>query len=160
MRASILDRSREFKRRGQTTPFITRAILLNYREVGRRHPRFRSPIALDGPLDIDVDYRSSSFPVALFNGHLTAANSDVRAGDNADRHASRWTGVPELVARLLWHPFSIVAPEIERTSRLQSRCQKEPRAGKKKIDMMVLDFLQSWLVEGDVIAAMGYISER
>ena len=35
--------------------------------------------------DVDVDYRSSKSPQALFNGHLTAANSDVRAGDNPRR---------------------------------------------------------------------------
>ena len=37
---------------------------------------------------------------------------------------------------------------------------KIPRAGKKKIDEMVPDFLRAWLVEGDVVAAMGYVSER
>jgi len=31
-------------------------------------------------VDIDVDNRSASFPKALFDGHLTAGNSDVRAG--------------------------------------------------------------------------------
>ena len=35
-----------------------------------------------------------------------------------------------------------------------------PRAGKKNIDVMANDFLSAWLVEGDVIAAMGYVSER
>ena len=57
---------------------------------------------MDGRLaDVDVDYRGSSFPVMLFNGHLSAANSDVRAGNNAERHAARWTGFRELVAKLL-----------------------------------------------------------
>jgi hypothetical protein len=36
--------------------------------------------------DIDVDYRSSRFPVALFNGHLTASNSDIRASGNDAKH--------------------------------------------------------------------------
>lgn len=43
--------------------------------------------------DIDVDYRSSSFPKALFNGHLTAGNSDVRAGNNLETHDDRWSGL-------------------------------------------------------------------
>jgi hypothetical protein len=43
--------------------------------------------------DIDVDYRSSTFPRALFNGHLTAGNSDVRAGTNLDIHDNRWVGL-------------------------------------------------------------------
>ena len=35
-----------------------------------------------------------------------------------------------------------------------------PRAGKKNIDVMVNDFLTAWLIEGDALAAMGYVSER
>ena len=37
---------------------------------------------------------------------------------------------------------------------------KTPRAGKANIDVMVNDFLKAWLIEGDIVAAMGYISER
>ncbi len=37
---------------------------------------------------------------------------------------------------------------------------KTPRVGSKNIDVMVNDFLNAWLVEGDIIAAMGYVSER
>ena len=44
--------------------------------------------------DVDVDYRSPAFPVSMFNGHLTASNSDVRAGNNYDRHAREWNGLP------------------------------------------------------------------
>jgi hypothetical protein len=43
--------------------------------------------------DIDVDYRASTFPKALFDGHLTAGNSDVRAGHNLDTHDNRWAGL-------------------------------------------------------------------
>ena len=31
-------------------------------------------------------------PAAMFNGHLTSANSDVRAGNNHERHNGRWGG--------------------------------------------------------------------
>jgi hypothetical protein len=37
---------------------------------------------------------------------------------------------------------------------------RTPRAGNKTIDVMVNDFLTAWLIEGDVIAAMGYVSDR
>jgi hypothetical protein len=37
---------------------------------------------------------------------------------------------------------------------------KTPRAGKKNIDAMVPEFLQAWLGEGNIVAAMGYVSER
>ena len=43
--------------------------------------------------DIDVDYRSSGFPKGLVNGHLSSSNSDVRAGNNLDRHDGRWSGL-------------------------------------------------------------------
>jgi hypothetical protein len=114
---------------------------------------------MDGRLaDVDVDYRASSFPVMLFNGHLSAANSDVRAGNNADRHAARWTGFQNW-----WRGFFGVrlgrAPgDVEATPAFA--LPRIPRAGKKNIKVMVPDFLRAWLVEGDVVAAMGYVSER
>jgi hypothetical protein len=46
-------------------------------------PSIQVSLTRDGKrADIDVDYRSSKFPNALVNGHLRAANSDVRAGNN------------------------------------------------------------------------------
>ena len=87
----MLERSREFKR-GIDNAVYHKGYPLNYREQ-RGTPSIQVSIALDGRLaDVDVDYRSSSFPVMLFNGHLSASNSDVRAGDNAERHAARWSG--------------------------------------------------------------------
>ena len=68
---------------------------LNYRQAGGA-PSIQISMAKDGRhADIDVDYRSSSFPAALFNGHLSAANSDVRAGDNTQRHLQRWQGLTD-----------------------------------------------------------------
>ena len=46
-------------------------------------PSIQFSISRDHKLsDVDVDYRASGFPKGLLNGHLTAANSDVRAGNN------------------------------------------------------------------------------
>jgi len=87
----MLNRSREFKR-GVDNTVYHKGYPINYREQGGA-PSIQVSIAMDGRLaDIDVDYRASIFPVSLFNGHLSAANSDVRAGDNAERHAGRWNG--------------------------------------------------------------------
>jgi len=153
----MLDRSREFKRRADNSVYH-KGYPLNYREQGGI-PSIQISVALEGGrADIDVDYRSSSFPVALFNGHVTAANSDVRASDNADRHASRWTGFQSWWRGFLGIRLEVAPEMADKPSSVT--LSKEPRAGKKQIDVMVLDFLQSWLVEGDVIAAMGYISER
>jgi hypothetical protein len=87
----MLERSRKFKR-GIDNSIYHKGYPVNYRET-RGTPSIQVSIAADGrQSDVDVDYRSSNFPVMLFNGHLSAANSDVRAGDNAERHAARWIG--------------------------------------------------------------------
>ena len=89
---ATLERSREFKRGADNTVYH-KGYPINYRAQGGT-PSIQISVALDGRrADIDVDYRASSFPVGLFNGHLTASNSDVRAGDNFDRHVNRWSGL-------------------------------------------------------------------
>lgn len=153
----MLERSREFKR-GMDNSVYHKGYPLNYREQGGA-PSIQVSIALDGrQADVDVDYRSSSFPVMLFNGHLGASNSDVRAGNNAERHAARWSGFQNW-----WRSFFGVglthAPDAPDTVAALA-LPKVPRAGKKNIKTMVPDFLQAWLVEGNIVAAMGYVSER
>ena len=153
----MLDRSREFKR-GIDNAIYHKGYPVNYREQ-RGVPSIQFSIALDGrQADVDVDYRSPTFPVGLFNGHLSAANSDVRAGNNAERHAAHWSGFQNW-----WRGFFGVrldrAPDAADTSSMLA-LPKIPRAGKKDIDVMVSDFLKAWLVEGNTVAAMGYVSER
>ena len=151
-----LARSREFKR-GVANTIFHKGYPTNFRAQGGT-PSIQISIARDGRrADIDVDYRSSGFPVALFNGHLSSANSDVRAGDNVDRHSRRWAGLENW-----WRSFLGVnlkrVPADEKPSALA--LPRVPRAGKKNIEVMTNDFLSAWLVEGDVLAAMGYVSER
>src|SRR4029453_18328861 len=150
----MLERSQEFKR-GIDNAVYHKGYLLNYREQSGA-PSIQVSIALDGhQADIDVDYRSSTFPVMLFNGHLSASNSDVRAGDNAERHAAQWIGFQNW-----WRGFFGVgverAPDTPGTTSALA-LPKIPRAGRKDIKVMVPDFLQAWLVEGDAVAAMGYV---
>ena len=151
-----LERSREF-RRGVDNTVYHKGFPINYRATGGT-PSIQISIARDGRnADVDVDYRGSSFPVALFNGHLTSANSDVRAGANYDRHVNRWTGFSNW-----WRGFLGIrldrAPGTEK--RESPLLPAAPRAGKKNIDVMAQDFLQAWLVEGNIVAAMGYVSDR
>ena len=153
----LLGRSREFKR-GPDNSVYHKGYPINYRQQAGT-PSIQVSIALDGrQADVDVDYRSSSFPVSLFNGHLSASNSDVRAGDNAERHAGRWSGFQNW-----WRGFFGVgltrAPDTPETTAALA-LPKVPRAGKKNAPVMARDFLQAWLVEGNVVAAMGYVSER
>jgi hypothetical protein len=152
-----LGRSREFKR-GADNSVYHKGYPMNYREQGGL-PSVQVSVALDGRhADIDVDYRSSSFPLGLFNGHLTASNSDVRAGNNYDRHINRWTGFQNW-----WRGFFGVRqdrdPDVASAPGPLS-LPTTPRVGKKHIDVMVSDFLNAWLIEGDVMAAMSYVSPR
>jgi hypothetical protein len=154
---TTLNKSQQFKR-GQDNAVFHDGYPTNYREQGGS-PSVQISIGLDGRrADIDVDYRSPAFPIVLFNGHLTSSNSDVRSGNNYDRHIDKWTGFQNW-----WRSFFGVHQEnvpeaASATSPLA--LPKAPRIGRKPIDVAVNDFLQAWLVERDVIAAMGYISER
>jgi hypothetical protein len=86
-----LDKSREFFRDHENTVYHV-GYPTSFRQEGKV-PNIQFSVSEDGTkADIDVDYRSSKMPQAMFNGHLTSANSDVRAGDNHDRHNGRWGG--------------------------------------------------------------------
>lgn len=154
----ILHASREFQRKADNTIFH-RGYPTNYRQRGGV-PTIQISIARDGRrADIDVDYRASSFPVALFNGHLSASNSDVRAGNNDDRHNRRWEGLQNwwqglfgVRLRMTRYEDTVVDDTIQ--------IPDAPRIGDKTIDKMMQDFLTAWLIEGNVVASMGYISEK
>ena len=151
----ILERSQQF-RRGMDNSFYHKGYPINYRAQGGV-PSIQISIALDRRhSDIDVDYRSSLFPVSLLNGHLSSSNSDVRSGSNFDRHLNRWAGFENW-----WNSFFGVRRERAPAEAESSRpVPRTPRAGRANIDVMVNDFLKAWLIEGDIVTAMGYISER
>ena len=116
--------------------------------------------------DIDVDYRSSKMPQAMFNGHLTSANSDVRAGDNHDRHNDRWSG---LVA--WWQQIygDLTRRKGEGTADLLSASQTQieqelppnrPRgAAIAEVHEASQEFLTDWLVRQDVDEALDFLSD-
>ncbi len=86
-----LERSREFEFGNENNVYHV-GYPNSFRQAGKE-PTIQFSVSEDGSkADIDVDYRSSKSPQALFNGHLTSANSDVRAGDNLERHNGRWQG--------------------------------------------------------------------
>jgi hypothetical protein len=152
-----LDRSVQFER-GVDNFVYHKGYPLNYRQQGGV-PSIQFSVALDGRrADIDVDYRSSNFPVGLFNGHLTDSNSDVRAGNNYERHANRWTGIQNWWRSLFGIRVEGAPPTQKDDGR--SVMPGKPRVGNKNIDVMVEDFLKAWLVDGDMRAAMGYVAER
>jgi hypothetical protein len=152
-----LDRSVQFER-GVDNFVYHKGYPLSYRQQGGV-PSIQFSVALDGRrADIDVDYRSSHFPAGLFNGHLTDANSDVRAGNNYERHANRWTGIQNWWRSLFGIRVEGAPPTAKDDGR--SVIPSKPRIGNKNIDVMVEDFLKAWLVDGDMQAAMSYVAER
>jgi hypothetical protein len=139
----------------------------SFRQVGKV-PNIQFSVSVDGTkADVDVDYRSSKMPQAMFNGHLTSANSDVRAGDNHEKHNGRWGG---FVA--WWRGiFGNLEVHDERTTRdiMYEEPPERPtplppnRPRGVKVGMIheaVQEFLTDWLVRGEVDDAMEFLSPR
>jgi hypothetical protein len=154
---SRLYKCREFRRTGDNTIYHI-GYPVNFRQQGGA-PSIQISVTRAGRrADIDVDYRSSSGPQALVNGHLTAANSDVRAGTNNIKHASRWGGFAAWWKDLLGMFGS--APAQEPVTLAQN--VQVPSSPKVKdsapVQEAVADFYKSWLVDGKPQDAMAYVS--
>ncbi len=128
---------------------------LNYRQAGT--PSIQFSMAKDARhADIDVDYRSSGFPAGLINGHLTAANSDVRAGNNTQVHLQRWQGLTDWWRNL----FGLSEVAIPDVALAEGEIPPIPRKGDGKLEDAVQDFLQAWLVEQKPELSAAYLSTR
>jgi hypothetical protein len=120
---------------------------MNFRQKGGT-PSIQFSVARTGiRADIDVDYRSSSGIKALTSGHLTSANSDVRAGDNPNTHNRRWSGLSnwwrDLMAAFVEKP----APE-ESVQGLSPGAEAErKRIARGPIDEAINSYLTDWLVK-------------
>src|SRR5215469_3570650 len=127
---------------------------LNYREGGGA-PSIHVSIARDTRhADIDVDYRSAKFPQGLINGHLTAANSDVRAGGNTQKHLQRWQGLADWWQNLFG--FS-EKKETSENSVAEGEIPAIPRKGDEKVDAAAADYLSAWLVEQKPYVSAAYL---
>ena len=137
----ILKKSQEFKRASDNTVYH-KGFSICFRSPGT--PSIQVSITADGKrADIDVDYRSSKFPVALINGHLSVSNSDIRAGSNDERHNNRWAGVSNWWRSLLGLPLG-----GERQAEEEAIFTRPPQTKKNvKPAVAVHDFLQLWLVD-------------
>jgi hypothetical protein len=139
----------------------------DFRQAGRV-PNMQFSVSEDGlKADIDVDYRSSRLPQALFNGHLSAANSDVRAGNNVDRHSGRWAGMTAW-----WRAIFGKLPEGQegpRDTLAEAALAEAPTAlppdrpaGSPivQIEDAVQEFLTDWFVRREIDEALTFLSER
>ena len=118
--------------------------------------------------DIDVDYRSSKMPEAMWNGHLTSANSDVRAGKNYQRHNNRWSGLDAWWRRIFG---DLPAEEPPDATTLLMRAPPPAnvmpmppnRASGDDIPQLedaVLEFLGDWLVRRNTAEALEFVSDE
>jgi hypothetical protein len=96
--------------------------------------------------DIDVDYKSSGFPKGLVNGHLSSANSDVRAGRNDEIHNNQWRGLNNWWRNVLSLPRGGDKENggVGETGRTPA--EPAARANMKPAEA-VFDLLNTWLVK-------------
>ncbi len=149
----LLNLSQEFKHTVDNTVYH-KGYPTCYRTKGV--PSIQISLTRDASLaDIDVDYRSAKFPVALLNGHLTASNSDVRAGDNDARHNNQWAGLQNWWRNLLGLPLNDQPAQMEGKVLAQEPPRKNMKAGDA-----VYDFLNTWLIKQEPNEAFGYFSDE
>src|SRR5215475_14393891 len=149
-----LKASHEFFRDRDNTVFH-HGYPLNYRQDGGA-PSIQVSMAKDARhADIDVDYRSAKFPQGLVNGHLTAANSDVRARGNTQKHLQRWQGLSDWWQNLFGFPEEVETPEEKLA---EGEIPALPRKGDDKVEVAVSDYLTAWLVEQKPNFSAAYLS--
>ena len=139
----VLDRSREFRRMADNGvyhkgyPICYRSLpVVPSIQVSATRDKTRA--------DLDVDYKSSRFPKGLVDGHLTAGNSDVRAGNNYDTHVNRWQGLNNW-----WRSLLSLARVNETSDQSMEKHSfpDEPReAAHAEPAEAVHDLLNTWLV--------------
>ena len=140
----VLADSREFFRDRNNT-FYHKGFPLCFRQK-QEPPSIMFSISRDERMsDIDVDYRSYKLPQALFNGHLTAANSDVRAGNNPETHDKRWAGLNAWWREIFGSfPESGTKPPREATTGKARTIPLNPRVkADQGVDASAHDFLKS-----------------
>ena len=162
----LLDKSREFFVDHENTVYHI-GFPHSYRQAGKE-PNMQMSLSEDGlRADIDVDYRSSRTPQSLFNGHLTAANSDVRAGDNPKLHNARWSGL------IMWWQDRLgklqvslpKAVDLADTDRAIGPATPLPPdrpsgAAPEKIEDAAQEFLTDWLVRRQYDQALEFLSPQ
>ena len=128
---------------------------LNFRQDGGA-PSIQISVAKDARhADIDVDYRSPKFPQGLVNGHLTTANSDVRAWGNTQKHLQRWQGLTDWWQNL----FGLREEEESSENRIpEGEIPAIPPKGDDKVEIAVTDYLTAWLVEQKPNLSAAYLS--
>ena len=147
---NLLNQSREFKHESDNTTYH-KGYPICYRGKSGT-PSIQISLSRDAErADIDVDYRSSGWK-GLVNGHLSAANSDVRAGDNLAKHNNQWSGLQNWWRNLLGLPL------LENTNVEGQVIAREPARKNAKPADAIFDFLNGWLVEQKPNESIAYFA--
>ena len=154
----ILSKSEQFRRVGDNTAYH-KGYPICYRgkpavpsiQVSATHDHMQA--------DIDVDYRSSGFPKGLVNGHLSASNSDVRAGRNDEIHNNQWLGLNNWWRGLLLLPRADESQKADFAETGKIPAELSARANLKPAEA-VFDMLNTWLVNKDTENLISYFSEQ
>lgn len=155
---TTLAASREFFRDKDNTVFH-KGYPINYRLRGR-FPSVQVSVTESGDkADIDVDYLSSRVPQGLFNGHLTAANSDVRMRGNDVRHVRRWPGLMVWWKSLLDRFASPGSGRSARTADVPAVPSSSASAF-AEVDRASAEFLADWFVRRSFKEALAFVSPR
>ena len=107
--------------------------------------------------DVDVDYKSSGFPKALVNGHLSSSNSDVRAGRNDEIHNSQWSGLNNWWRNLLSLPRETKKDAYAEAGGATASARAQ---AKTKPAEAVHDLLNTWLVERKPENVISYFAQQ
>jgi hypothetical protein len=156
----VLSRSREFFRDHDNSVYH-KGFPTSYR-LKNGPPSIQFSISRDNKMaDVDVDYRSSGFPKGLVNGHLSASNSDVRAGNNLEKHDQRWTGLNGWWREVFGLLGRGAKPPKERVTESLGHIPLNPATkGDQGIDKSTHDFLKSWVVDKQPNLSAAYFSRR
>ena len=100
-----------------------------------------------------------AFLKALVNGHLSASNSDVRAGNNLDRHDGRWSGLNGWWRNVFGQLGSGGKPPKENATERLGNIPLNPGVkADQGVDKSAHDFLQSWVVGKEPNKSVAYFS--
>jgi hypothetical protein len=158
--------SREFQREHDNTVYHI-GYPISFRQQGGA-PSIQFSVTRTGyRADIDVDYRSSSKTRALFNGHLTSGNSDVRAGSNYSTHTRRWTDLPNWWQAILASMFGGDTDKADVDAKNETDGPIVPpvrpdwrAAAEGEVFDAVRAYLQQWVVAGDPVSLLRAVSVK
>lgn len=154
----VLEKSQEFQRMQDNTVYH-KGYPICYRSKPAVPSIQVSATRDETRADVDVDYKASGFPKGLVNGHLSAANSDVRAGRNDEIHNNRWQGLNPWWRSLLSLPLTGQGGSGGGAETGKVAAQAAERAGMKPADA-VFDMLNTWLVKKDAEDVLSYFSRQ